>query len=226
MSIETTDLQTRLESIKEEHRRRYLSEELNKLAATMEETILQRVLAKAFFEEDVEVDHEVKAEVQGVLELLDHERYDAVEDQLEEVRRDVTNAETTVQNRIQELRLNHNSTVTAMRRLNERVERVNPTRLEMLEGLLDDWRWKEHVYTDDDADLETLKENARSFGEDMHTAFNELKDELFGAYPDEIRTLIYRMIEDERLSYADLTPDQRRLLADSDIGEYIELTLS
>ncbi|SNR65410.1 hypothetical protein SAMN06266787_10824 [Halorubrum ezzemoulense] len=226
MSIETTDLQTRLESIKEEHRRRYLSEELNKLAATMEETILQRVLAKAFFEEDVEVDHEVKAEVQEVLELLDHERYDAVEDQLEEVRRDVTNAETTVQNRIQELRLNHNSTVTAMRRLNERVERVNPTRLEMLEGLLDDWRWKEHVYTDDDADLETLKENARSFGEDMHTAFNELKDELFGAYPDEIRTLIYRMIEDERLSYADLTPDQRRLLADSDIGEYIELTLS
>jgi len=34
------------------------------------------------------------------------------------------------------------------------------------------------------------------------------------------------MIDDERLSYADLKPEQRTLLAESDIGEYIELTLS
>ena len=60
----------------------------------------------------------------------------------------------------------------------------------------------------------------------MRTAFEELKEKLFGAYPENIRDLIYRMIEDERLSYADLTDDQRRLLAESDIGEYIELTLS
>ncbi|GAA0304677.1 hypothetical protein [Halarchaeum salinum] len=227
MSSETADLQTRLEAIKQEHRRRHLSDELDELAETMEETILQRVLAKAFFKEDVEIEHETRKEVQEVLELLERGQYEAVEERLDALKSDVDTAETLVQNRIQELRLKHNSTVTAMRRLNERVERVSSMRLKMLEGLLNDWRWKEQVYMgDEDANLDTLKENAREYGEDMRSAFDELKEELFGAYPDEIRDLIYRMIEDERLSYADLTDDQRRLLAESDIREYIELTLS
>jgi len=227
MSSETADLQTRLEAIQQEHRRRHLSDELDELAETMEETILQRVLAKAFFEEDVDIEHETKAEVQEVLELLESGQYEAVEERLDDLKGDVDTTETLVQNRIQELRLKHNSTVTAMRRLNDRVERVSSMRLEMLEGLLNDWRWKEQVYMgDEDADLDTLKENAREYGEDMRSAFDDLKEELFGAYPDEIRDLIYRMIEDERLSYADLSDDQRRLLAESDIGEYIELTLS
>lgn len=227
MSSETTDLQTRLEAIQQEHRRRHLSDELDELAGTMEETILQRVLAKAFFEEDVEIEYETRTEVREVLNLLERGEYETVEERLDDLKSDVDTAETLVQNRIQELRLKHNSTVTAMRRLNDRVERVSSMRLEMLEGLLNDWRWKEQVYMgDEDADLDTLKENAREYGEDMRSAFDDLKEELFGAYPDEIRDLIYRMIEDERLSYADLTDDQRRLLAESDIGEYIELTLS
>ena len=226
MSSETADLQTRLEAIQQEHRRRHLSDELDELAETMEETILQRVLAKAFFEEDVEIERETRTEVQEVLNLLERGQYEAVEEQLDDLKSDVDSTETDVQNRIQELRLKHDSTVEAMQRLNERVERVSSMRLEMLEGLLGNWRWKEHVYTSEDAGLDTLKENAREYGEDMRSAFDDLKEELFGAYPDEIRDLIYRMIEDERLSYADLSDDQRRLLAESDIGEYIELTLS
>ena len=228
MSSETEGLQQQLEAIQQEHRRRHLSEELDELAEIMEETILQRVLAVAFFEEDVNIGTKTKEEVRDVLGLLENSDYEAVEDRLASLERKVDDAETSVQNRIQELRLKHNSTATAMRRLNKRVERVSSLRLEMLEGLLDDWRWKEHVYaeTDDQTDLDTLKENARTYGKEMRTAFEELKEKLFGAYPENIRDLIYRMIEDERLSYADLTDDQRRLLAESDIGEYIELTLS
>jgi hypothetical protein len=99
-------------------------------------------------------------------------------------------------------------------------------RLEALEGLLDDWQWEEHVYLQEEADLEALETNARTYGEDMRAALEELKGELFGKYPEPIRNLVYRMIEDERLSFADLTDEQRRLLAESDISEYIELTLS
>lgn len=226
MSTDTKSLEDRLNSVIEEHRRRHLSDELDEIAVTMEETILQRVLAKAFFDEDIEFESETKEQVQEVLTLLEQNRYEEIEERLDDLRKDVETAETTVENRIQELRLKHNSTVAAMRRLNDRVDRVSGMRLQALEGLLGDWRWKEHVYLNDDADLDELKENARQYGNEMRTAFDELQEEMFGAYPEEIRDLIHRMIDDERLSYDDLTDNQRKLLAESDVGEYIELTLS
>jgi hypothetical protein len=226
MSSESRRLNERLEAVKEEHRRRHLSNELDDIAETMEETILQRVLARAFFDEDIEVDSSAKQEVDAVLSLLEANRYDAVEQRLDALRDEVEAAETTVENRIQKLRLKHTSTVSAMRRLNERVDRVSGMRLQALEGLLGDWRWKEHVYVAEETTLDERKEHAQQYGEEMQQAFEQLKAELFGEYPDEIRGLIYRMIEDERLSYADLTNTQRRQLAESDVGEYIELTLS
>lgn len=227
MSTESEDLQSRLQEVQEQYRRRHLSDKLDEIAETMEETILQRVLAKAFFEEQVEVDSEAQLQVREVLELLGRKEYELVEERLDDLEHEVDSAETTVENRIQKLRLKHNSTVTAMRRLNDRVDRVSGMRLQALEGLLDDWRWKTHVYLDDDdADLDELKQNAREYGKEMRAAFEQLKEELFGSYPEEIRTLVYRMIEDERLSYADLTDNQRQLLVKSDIGDYIELTLS
>ncbi|MFD1635080.1 hypothetical protein ACOZ4L_05000 [Haloplanus ruber] len=226
MSTESEPLQDRLKKVQEEHRRRYLSDELDEIAEVMEETILQRTLAKAFFQEEIEIDTTAKERVQEVLRLLKQNDYDTVEERLSNLRDDVDAAEQTVENRIQELRLKHNSTVTAMRRLNDRVDRVSGMRLQALEGLLDDWRWKEHVYLDGNNELAELKENAREYGEEMRTAFEDLKEELFGSYPEEIRGLIYRMIDDERLSYSDLSENQRQLLAESDIEDYIELTLS
>ena len=226
MSTERKSLEDRLNNVVEQHRRRHLSNELDEIAVIMEETILQQVLAKAFFDDDVEFESETKEEVREVLELLGQNEYEEIENRLDSLRDDVETAETTVENRIQELRLKHNSTVAAMRRLNDRVDRVDGMRLQALEGLLGDWRWKEHVYLEDEASLDERKANAQQYGHEMRTAFDELQEEMFGTYPEEIRDLIYRMIDDERLSYADLTDNQRKLLAESDVGEYIELTLS
>lgn len=225
MSTNTNSLHDRLLEVQEEHRRRHLSDELNELSETMEETILQRHLAKGFFKEEIPIESKAKSRVQDVLELLENEEYEKVEAQLNDLETTVETAATTVENRIQELRLKHNSTVAAMRRLNRKVERVNETRLEALEELLGDWRWKVHVY-DDESGLSTLKQNASQYGKEMREAFEEMKEELFGAYPEEIRNLVFRMIEDERLSYDDLSQNQRQELANSDISEYIELTLS
>jgi len=225
MSTETDPLHDQLLDVQEEHRRRHLSDELDELSETMEETILQRHLAKGFFKEEITIDSKAKTRVQDVLDLLENEEYEKVETQLNGLEETVETAATTVENRIQELRLKHNSTVAAMRRLNRKVERVNETRLEALEELLGDWRWKAHVY-DNESGLSTLKQNANQYGKEMRDAFEDMKDELFGAYPEEIRNLVFRMIEDERLSYDDLSQNQRQELANSDVSEYIELTLS
>lgn len=226
MSNNNESLEAKLRSVQKQYRRQHLADELDELAETMEETLLQRELASAFFDENVEVDTSARQSVREVMNMLEEGEYEAIEERLAKLESDVESAETTVQNRIQELRLKHNSTVTAMQRLNDRVDRVDELRLRALGGLLDDWRWKEHVYPEDDVEFETLAQNAREYGREMRDAFDELQEALFGHYPPDIRSLIERMIDDERLSYADLEPEQRTLLAESDIGEYIELTLS
>lgn len=228
MSTNTEDqtLTDRLERIREQHRRKHLSDQLNEIGETMEETILKRELAEAFFEETVEIDAEAKTAVKEMNDLLSSEAYDTVEARIDTVENEVNRVETAVDNRIQELRISRSETVSAMERLNNRVERVSNAQLQALGLLLDEWQWKEQVYLTDAAGLDELKENARTYGHEMQDAFTTLKEELFGHYPSEIRDLIYRMIDDERLSYDDLTDQQRRLLAESDIGEYIELRLS
>jgi hypothetical protein len=226
MSTESISLEDQLEDVVEQLRRRHVEDQLEDIAETMEETILQRAVAKAFFDEDVPVSSEAKERVSAVQSLLDEGKYDRVEAELDELERIVESTETTVGNRIQELRLNYSSTVDAMERLNQRVERVNTAVLEALSKLLKDWRWRDNVYLTDDAELPKLIGNAEQYGKEMRSAFEELKQELFGHYPEEIRNLVYEMIDDERLTYADLTTTQRQQLAESDLNEFIELTLS
>lgn len=225
-NTESKSLTNRLERIREQHRRRHLSERLNEIGETMEETILKRELAEAFFEDGVAVDDDAKAAVKEVRNLLTNEEYDAVDDRIDDVETEVNRVETSVDNQIQELRISRSETVSAMQRLNNRVDRVNEVQLEALGLLLDEWQWKEQVYLGDDDDLEELKENAREYGQEMRDVFATFREELFGHYPSQIRDLIHRMIDDERLAYADLTDKQRRLLAESDVGEYIALRLS
>jgi arginyl-tRNA synthetase len=192
----------------------------------MEETILKRVLAEAFFGETINIKESDTEAVQTIRGELEKENYDAVENDIDKLRQEIERVETAVDNRIQELRISRSETVAAMRRLNDRVGRVSGAKLEALGTLLDDWRWKSQVYSDEDTDIPTLKENARTYGQEMRETFETLKSKLFEEYPPEIRDLVYQMIDDERLSYADLTDEQRRLLADSDVGDYITLRLS
>lgn len=225
-STGTQSLTERLERIREQHRRRYLSDELDDLGETMEEMILKRVLAEAFFGEIIDIEDSDKEAVQTVRSELEEENYDAVENDIDTLRQEIERVETAVDNRIQELRINRSETVAAMQRLNDRVGRVSEVKLEALGMLLEEWQWKPQVYLDEDADIPELKESARRYGQEMRETFETLKRKLFEEYPPEIRDLVYRMIGDERLSYADLTDEQRRLLADSDIGDYIMLRLS
>jgi hypothetical protein len=226
MSNDEDDLESQLTAIIEQHRVQHIEDELDDIAETMEETILQRAVAKSFFDKDIEIDAEAREHVMAVQEKLADNQYDAVEAELPELEVKVRDAETTVGNQIQELRLGHSSTVEAMQRLNNRVDRVNETRLNALSKLLNDWRWRDNVYLTGDANMDQLIENANQYGKEMREAFEELKEELFGHYPSNIRDLVHRMIDDERLTYADLTPTQRQQLADSDLNEFIELTLS
>lgn len=243
MSDDTTgsaSFEAQLESMYQRYRRQGLEDELEELAQLMEDTLLQQALAEGFFDETIEIDRDVKSNVSETLDKLEraqrqsgragettHDLYDSIEASIDTLRERVEREETKVQNRIQQLRIERQETVSGMRRLNERVSRTDSAQLEALGHLLDDWDWRTHVYSDDVETYEQRRQEAIQYGGDMSFVFDQLKDDLFGVYDGtELRPLVDKLLDDERLVFGALTETERQQLAESDLSEYIELKLS
>jgi hypothetical protein len=219
--------ENRLENMYERYRRQSLEDDLEDLAETMEATIYQQELAEAFFEATIDIDEEAQSAVERALNALRREDYQTVQNQLDELAERITDEETRVGNEIQKLRLNRLDTVRAMRRLNERVDRVDGARLTALEQLLEDWNWRPHVMTEEAETVQDRRANAREFGDDMSGVFVQLKEELFGPYKgSDLWPLVQSLLDEERLTYGDIDDHERQLLADSDLAAYVELSLS
>ncbi|QSG02814.1 hypothetical protein [Natranaeroarchaeum sulfidigenes] len=209
------------------YRQQHLEERLEELAQTMEETLLQRALTKAFFNESIDIDEDAKTAVQETVEKLEAGRYDEVDKELDSLAKTVEQSETQVTNQIQQLRIDRQDTISAMRRLNERVERVDQSQLSTLESLLNGWEWKSQVYIETNDTFEEHRQEAREYGNDMAAIFEDLKDQLFGAYDDtELRPLVRRLLDKDRLRLDELTEEERRQLAESDLADHVELKLS
>lgn len=228
MSTDTQEsFQTQLETVYERYRHRSLEATLDDIAETMERTILQRVLAEAFLGTDVEIEDDAKQAVAEARELVEQNRYSELDSRLDELERIVEDQERRVSNQIQETRIEMLNTVTGMTRLNERVDRVDSTKLQAIETLLDDWDWKGQVYRTDNEDFETREDHAAQYGHDMREFFDEARDEIFGPYDDTpLEEIVDNLLSDYRLSLDELSDAQIDQLRDSDLDEYIELKLT
>lgn len=219
--------EAQLEQMYERYRRAHLRERLGDLAESMEETLLHQAVAKSFFDETIAIDSDIKQSVQDVSAELDAENYDRVENQLDTLEQDIASAETHVSNRVQELRIDREDTVTAMRRLNGRVNRVDSSQVQALESLLSEWDWKPHVYSDDLDSFTQRRSAAVQYGEDMAHIYDQLQTDLFGRYNGtDLRRLVDKLLDKDRLRLGDLSEAERQQLAESDLTDYVELKLS
>lgn len=241
MSSDTTSgFAERLRRTQERYRRQNLETRLAELAEEMELTLLHRAFAEAFLnaENDSSTDEEAssdsafridpdaQAAVRKVRRYLQDGAYNQLGDQWEELEAEVTDARRRVENEVQPRRLDALDRVRAMQRLNERVERVDPERLAALETLLDDWNWRAHVEVGADDFGDALAE-AEDVGAEFRGHFEEFQDELFGPYRGtDVWPIVQRLLDEERLTYGDLTEEERDLLAESDLAAYVELSLS
>lgn len=217
----------RIEAMYDRYRRQHLEDELEELADLMEETLLQQALAEAFFGESIEIEDDVKQAVEETIDELDSGNYDVVEEEIDALSEEIQAAETHVTNRIQQLRIDLQDTIRAMRRLNDRVERVDGARVAALEGLLDDWNWKPEVYTEANETFEARRSAAVEYGEVMAHNFSSLKEDLFEVYDGtELRPLVDSLLDEDTLRLGELTDEERTQLSNSDLAEYIELKLS
>lgn len=224
MSTDSSTFQEQLETIYEQHRRQGLESELDDVAETMEKTILEQVLAEEFFQAEIEIDSEAKNAVEDAKSLLEQNDYDALAEKLPVTREAVEAQQRKVNNFVHQARIDVHNTVRGMIRLNQRVGRVDKSKLKALDTLLDDWNWEAQVEGDS---IDQRKEEAAEYGRFMHQSLEKAKGDLFGPYRDTpIDNLVDRLLDDKRLTLAALSEEEIDLLYESDLAEYLEVTLS
>jgi len=227
--MSTKGFEHELEQVYERYRHRELDERLDEVAKTMEEIILQKILAEAIFGIEMETQDDTEQTVRKMNSYLDMNNLKRVEEEMDDLEEIVNDESHMVNMRIQEARTEMSDKMEAMKRLNHRVEQVDEESLEEIAGLLDRWSWKEKIYTEDesDEDIEELKSRARKYGENIRQSYDRAKDELFGSYKGtELEDIVDGLLNEERFSLDNITDEQLKLLRDSELEEHVELSLS
>lgn len=224
---ETPSFEKQLEVVYQQYRHRQLESKLADIAEKMEETILQRILAERFLDTEMELDEEAKEAVATAREHLHTGDYEALGNEMDELRRLIEDQQRRVSNGIQESRVTMRKRVNGMRRLNDRVERVSDVKIQAVHELLRDWDWKGQVYREEDYAFETLEERAAEYGEDMRRYFEECREEIFGPYRGTaLESIVDGLSSEERLSLDELSDEQVDQLRDSELEGHVELSLS
>lgn len=227
MSTDLTNFEEQIEQVYQQYRHRQLASRLNDIADTMEETILQRVLAEKFLDKKVKVDEEAKEAVSEARDLLNKGDLEPLSERLDTLEDIVNEQDRYVTNEIQETRVAMRKRIAGMRRINDRVEMVPDEKLQAVHELLADWDWKDQVYRGDTSDIETLKNRSADYGSDMRRSFEECREAIFGPYSDTVlESVVEGLSTEKRLSFDDLSEEQLTQLRDSDLVEHVELSLS
>lgn len=221
------NFEAQLEDIYQQYRHRQLANRLEDIAETMEETILQRILAERFLQTELEIDDEAKEAVAEARELLEAGEFEELAEGIDELEATVGDQKRRISNQIHEARITMNARVKGMKRLNERVDRVSPVKLQAISELLEDWDWRGQVYRDGGFDFETLKERAAEYGEDMRTYFEESREGIFGPYDGTaLEGIVDGLLSDDRLALDELSDEEVEQLRNSDLVGHVELSLS
>lgn len=215
-----------LDDVVQVYRHQHLQNELDTLAQTMEETLLQVTIAERLFDTPLSINPDAQSQVEEARTLLEQGAISELDEKIEAVRQTVNQANDEIENRIQKLRINKLETVTAMRRINEEIGVMDQARLSGLESLFRNWDWKAQVQYDEHNSYEKRQEAARTFGDDMSGVFSEAKDAIGEEFDDDtVQTLLTSLLNDEGITITDIGREEIQALVDSAIGDYIELTL-
>ena len=213
----TDNIEDRLEATYAEYQQQHRYERLDDIAEVMEQTLVQRELATALFDDDFEVDDDI---VDNVQEIKEHVARNAIteltDEQIETVKRELTEEEREL-----------SETIRAFTKLNDQLGFMDGSRLTAVKELLDNWDWESIVPADDDATLEAKLDAAAETGEIMADAYTEAQQALGQEFSGtQIQDIVDQLLNEDSFPIENLNAEEMQALGDSVVGPYLQLTLS
>lgn len=222
----TQTLTDSLEQVQERYRRRSLESRLESVAEDLRDIKLQAELMEALFEADVKIDDDLVGKITEARDHVRQNEYDALERDIDELERKADSARSSVSQSLSKKRVSYEDQVSAMVRINEKISAYDQESLKELYTLLGEWNWREAVSVGDVSDFENQLEESRSFGTDMRDVYEAARSEIIEPLADEgIESTIESILGSKGVHLGDLSPEEREKLADSDLGDYLVISL-
>lgn len=222
----TQTLTNGLEQVQERYRRRSLESRLESVAEDLRDIKLQAELMEALFEADVKIDDDLVAKITEARDHVRQNEYDALDRNIDELEQKTDSARNSVSQSLSKKRVSYEEQVGAMVRINEKTGAYDQESLEELNSLLSEWNWRESVSVEDVSDFERQLQECRSFGMEMRNVYEAARSEIIEPLADKgIEDTIESILQSGGVRLGDLPPEEREELSDSDLGDYLLISL-
>lgn len=223
---ETQTLTDGLERVQERYRRRSLESRLESVAEDLRDIKLQAELMEALFGADVKIDDDLVREISEARDHVQQNEYEALEREIDRLERKAGSARDSVSQSLSKKRVSYEEQIGAMVRINEKTGAYDQESLEELKSLLSEWDWRESVAVEDVSDFESQLEECRSFGTEMRNVYEAARSEIIEPLADKgIEDTIESILRSGGVRLGDLSPEEREKLSNSDLGDYLVLSL-
>lgn len=219
-------LTANLKRVQERYRRQSLESRLEEVADDLRDIKLQAAIMEELFEGEVEVDSELAQKVGEARKNAKENEYNALEDGITELEQKAESARSAVEQSLNKRLVSYENQVGAMVQINEKIEAYNHDSLEGLHSLLAEWNWREAASIEDTSDFETQLEECRSFGSEMCDIYEDARSAIIEPLADEgIEDVVESILGSESIYLGRLSAEERKKLAESDLGDYLAITL-
>lgn len=228
MSQKTTDnVLDRLKAVRSQYHRQDLRNELNELGDELGKLLVKRALYEGLFDKDIEIDEEFRLAVAKAVEQLEAGNIEAVEEQIEIIETERVEFESTLEQAVSDPLTKYRSDIKSIRRLNQKLDKIDSSDLEELQTFLQPGHLVEDVDYEPDAPIDEKIENARSVGEIQRSTYERAIETIFEPYFDDdiIGDLIKALVANEDLRVAEVELSQFEALHNSGLASHIELQL-
>jgi len=215
-----------LRSVQERYRRRSLESRLEAVAEDLRDIKLQAAIMEKLFETEMEVDQELLENINRAQNDIRRNEYETLENDIGRLEQKANSERASVEQALSKRLVSYEDQVSAMVQINEKIRAYNQDSLRGLYSLLSEWNWREATSIEDITDFETQLEECRSFGADMRAIYEDARSKIIEPLADEgIEEVVGSILQSEKVYITDISAKDRERLANSDLGDYLTITL-
>jgi hypothetical protein len=203
-----------------------LESRLEAVAEHLRDIKLQAAIMEKLFETEIDIDQELLEGINSARNYIRRNEYEALEKEIDKLEQRANSERSSIEQALSRKLVSYENHVSAMAQINEKTKTYNQDSLKGLYSLLSEWNWREATSIEDVSDFKTQLDECRSFGADMRAIYEDARSEIIEPLADEgIEDVVESILQSEKVHLTDLSSKERESLVNSELGEYLVITL-
>jgi hypothetical protein len=226
MSDDRPGLLSTLTDLQKQYRQRSLENRLEDVATDLRDIKLQIAIMDELFDASPSIEPDLTESVRIARAAVDDDDYDRLAEMIDDLEQTADETRASVEQSLNQQLVSHHKQVSAMQRLNERLDAYPQAQLAALEVLFNDWNWKAATSIEDFESFDEQIAECRDFGRDMRSTYREAQRAVIEPLIEEgLEEELDQILASEPVYLGQLSGEKREALAKSELGEYLTISL-